>query len=287
MIIIGCGYLGRLVASESASRGKPAVGVVRSAASAEAARARGAQPLVLDLERDALDALDCAGRDLFHFAPPPSSGLEDTLTARLISAFEQYGHPRRLVYIGTTGIYGDCEGAWVDETWPARPTAERAMRRWDAEQRLREWQRASGAELVILRVAGIYACDRLPLERIRSAQPIVAVDEAPWSNRIHAQDLAAVCLSAMERAPDGAVYNVCDGNPSSMSDYFCRVADAAGLPRPPQIALAAAPGKVSAGMLSYLRESRRLSNRKLLDELGVTLRFPTLSDGLADCFGRS
>jgi nucleoside-diphosphate-sugar epimerase len=285
MIIIGCGYVGRLVAAALAAAGVPVVGVVRSAASAEAARQSGAEPLVLDLERDAPLKLDFAGRDVFHFAPPPSAGVEDTLTARLIAAFERQGHPRRLVYIGTTGIYGDCEGAWVDETWPARPVADRALRRWDAEQRLREWHDRSGSELVILRVAGIYACDRLPLERIRGGQPIVAVDEAPWSNRIHAQDLVSVCLAAMRQAPDGAVYNVCDGNPSTMSDYFCRVADAAGLPRPPQIPLADAPGQVSAGMLSYLRESRRLSNRKLLDELGITLLFPTLAEGLADCFG--
>jgi nucleoside-diphosphate-sugar epimerase len=284
MFIIGCGYVGRRVAAALHARGEPVTGVVRTEESAQALAALGAEPLRLDLERDALDALQCAGERVFHFAPPPGPGTEDPVTARLLEAFARAGHPRRLIYISTTGVYGDCEGAWVDETWPARPVAERALRRWDAEQQLRRWSCDSGAELVVLRVAGIYACDRLPLARIRDAQPVVSMDEAPWSNRIHVDDLAAVCLAAMERAPDGALYNVCDGSPSTMTDYFCRVADAAGLPRPPQIPLADAPGQVSAGMLSYLRESRRLSNRRMCDELGVRLRYPTLADGLDACF---
>ncbi len=286
MIILGCGSIGQALATRYRQRGESVLGVVRSAETAAAVAAAGAQALQLDLERNDLAALAPAGKSVFHLAPPPSAGDEDPLTAHLIDAFARHGHPRRLVYIGTTGVYGDCDGAWVDEDWPPRPRAPRSRRRWDAEQRLRQWSRASGAELVILRVAGIYACDRLPLARIRSAQPVVKADEAPWSNRIHAEDFVEICIAAMERAPTGAVYNVCDGHPSTMTDYFCQVADAAGLPRPPQIPLAAAEDRLSAGMLSYLKESRRLSNRRLLEELGVRLRYPDLAQGLAPCFGR-
>jgi len=284
MIIIGCGYVGCLVAQALRDHGEAVTGVVRGAKSAGELRVSGIEPLQLDLAHDDLEGLRCSGESVFHFAPPPPHGVEDLAMARLIDSFDRRGHPRRLVYISTTGVYGDCGGAWVDEDRPAQPKAERARRRWDAEQRLRQWSRASGGELVILRVAGIYACDRLPLERIRSGAPVVASAEAPWSNRIHAEDLVVVCLAAMERAPNGALYNVCDGNPSTMTDYFLQVADAAGLPRPPEIPLAEAPGRVSAGMLSYLNESRRLSNRRMLDELGLRLRFPTLAAGLADCF---
>lgn len=286
MIIIGCGYVGRHVAAALLERGEPVTGIVRSEASARALSEIGAAPLRLDLAHDALDALDSAGEQVFHFAPPPGSGAEDPAMARLLDAFARRGHPRRLVYISTTGVYGDCDGAWVDETWPVRPRAERSLRRWDAEQQLRRWRDETGAELVVLRVAGIYACDRLPLNRIRDGQPVVRMEEAPWSNRIYIDDLVRVCLAAMERAPAGALYNVSDGSPSTMTDYFCRIADAAGLPRPPQIPLAEAPGRVSAGMLSYLRESRRLSNRLMLTELAVQLGFPTLEDGLNACFPR-
>jgi nucleoside-diphosphate-sugar epimerase len=286
MIIVGCGYVGGLVAEQVLARGEPVTAVVRSRDRADALRARGMDVLRLDLEQDPLDDLGSSGERVFHFAPPPATGKTDPATARLLDGFARLGQPRRLVYISTTGVYGDCGGAWVDEDRPARPEADRALRRWDAEQRLRAWSAATGAELVILRVAGIYACDRLPLERIRSGQPVVSLEEAPWSNRIHARDLLEVCLAAMERAPSGALYNVCDGHPSTMTDYFCQVADAAGLPRPPQIPLADAPGRVSAGMLSYLRESRRLKNARMLGELGVRLRYPTLADGLSDCFPR-
>ena len=286
MIIIGCGYVGRAVARYYVKRGQSVVGIVRSDDSAAAVEATGARVVQLDLTRDPLDALTgfgLRGERVFHFAPPPGDGDGDPLTARLVEVFDREGPPKRLVYIGTTGVYGDCGGAWVNEDRPPRPVASRARRRWDAEQRLRAWSDASGADLVILRVAGIYACDRLPLERIRSGQPVVRADEAPWTNRIHAQDLLAVCIAAMERAPAGGLYNVSDGHPSTMTDYFHRVADAAGLSRPDEIPLAEAPGKVSPGMLSYLAESRRLDNRRMLSELGLTLRYPELAVGLADC----
>ena len=284
MIILGCGYIGQALARRYRERGQPVLGVVRSSERAAEVERTGARALQLDLAEDELAALEPAGQQVFHLAPPPNHSDEDPLTAHLIDGFARHGQPRRLVYIGTTGVYGDCGGAWVDEDWQPHPTVGRSLRRWDAEQRLRRWSDASGAELVILRVAGIYACDRLPLARIRSAQPVVKAEEAPWSNRIHAEDLVSICMAAMERAPSGATYNVCDGRPSTMTDYFCQVADAAGLPRPPEIPLEEAEGQVSAGMLSYLKESRRLSNRRLLDELGIQLRFPDLRHGLAPCF---
>ncbi|TVQ87174.1 MAG: SDR family oxidoreductase [Chromatiaceae bacterium] len=287
MLIIGCGYIGQALARAYVARGERVVGVVRSAASTAAVAATGAEPLQLDLTAPLAEAtlarLDSAGTRVFHLAPPPSTGATDPLTANLLAAFAVAGPPRRILYVGTTGVYGDCGGAWVDEDWPLRPAAERSHRRLDAERQLQAWS-GTGGELVILRVAGIYACDRLPLARIRSAQPVVTPDQAPWSNRIHADDLVQVCEAAMERAHTGAVYNVADGHPSTMTDYFFQVADAAGLPRPPTIPLESAAGQVSAGMLSYLQESRRLSNRRLVEELGVKLRYPTLADGLADCF---
>jgi nucleoside-diphosphate-sugar epimerase len=139
---------------------------------------------------------------------------------------------------------------------------------------------------VILRVAGIYGPGRLPLERIRKGLPLVREEDAPYSNRIHADDLVAVCIAAMKHGPAGSVYNVCDGHPSTMTDYFFRVADEAGLTRPPVISLEDAQGTLSPGMMSYMRESRRLSNRRMLEELGVRLRFPSLEEGLRNCIAR-
>jgi nucleoside-diphosphate-sugar epimerase len=282
ILIVGCGYVGARVARRYLARGGPVLGVVRSAQSAADLERGGVPARACNLASEALSDLPLAGARIFHFAPPPVRGVEDLHTRRLVAAFDRHGHPRRIVYISTTGVYGDCEGAWVDESWPPRPTADRARRRWDAEQVLRQWSRRSGAELVTLRVAGIYGPGRLPLERIRQGLPLVREEEAPYSNRVHVEDLTDACVAAMEHGVAGRVYNVCDGNPTTMTDYFFRVADGAGLPRPPVLSLDDADSQLSAGMMSYMRESRRLSNRRLVDELGVQLRFPNLERGLRD-----
>jgi nucleoside-diphosphate-sugar epimerase len=285
VLIVGCGYVGQRVAALHLARGEPVVGVVRSEASAQALERAGIAAARADLDATPLPDLPTLEDGIYYFAPPPDRGITDPRVAAFLASLSRSGQPRRIVYVGTTGIYGDCRGDWVDESRPANPSVDRARRRWDAETRLREWSRATGGELVVLRVAGIYGPDRLPLERLRRGLPMVASDEAPWTNRIHADDLATVCLAAMDRAPGGAVYNVSDGHPGNMADYFNRVADLLGLPRPPVIRLADAGGQLSEGLLSYLRESRRLDNRRMLRELGVTLRYPTLDAGLPACLG--
>ena len=284
MWILGCGYIGQRLARTYRDQGYPVTAVTRSEASCLALARSGFQALARDLAREPLDDLGWAGEDLFHLAPPPPDGVEDGLTRHLVAAFRQGGHPRRLVYLSTTGVYGDCGGDWVDETRPPAPVADRSRRRWEAEETLRAWSRESGADLVILRVAGIYGPGRLPLERIRQGLPLAREEDSPWSNRIHADDLVAACVAAMARGAPGQVYNVCDGHPSTMTDYFLRVADAAGLPRPPLVPLSEAAGLVSPGMMSYLAESRRLSNRRLREELGLKLRYPDLAQGLPTCF---
>jgi nucleoside-diphosphate-sugar epimerase len=281
-LILGCGYVGTRLARQLLARGRRVLGVVRSDHGLARLNGLGIPALRCDLAADPLDALPLDGARVFHLIPPAGPGAEDAITRRLVDAFTRTGPPRRVVYVSTTGVYGDCAGAWVDETWPARPAADRARRRRDAEETLGGWSAAGGGELVVLRVAGIYGADRLPLERLRQGLPLVREDEAPYSNRIHVEDLVAALDAAMERGTPGAVYNAADGHPSTMTDYFLRVADATGLPRPPLIGLAEAAGQLSEGMRSYLAESRRLSNRRLVEELGVRLRYPTLADGLAE-----
>ncbi len=280
IVFIGCGYVGARLARQYQRRGQRVLGVVRSEAGLERLQGLGIPGIRRDLETDDLADLPLAGARVFHLAPPPANGVTDGITRRLAETFAQVGDPGRLVYVSTTGVYGDCGGAWVDEGWPARPAADRARRRWDAEQCLRQWSAEGGGELIVLRVAGIYGPDRLPLERIRRGLPLVCEEESPFSNRIHVDDLVAALEAAMDRGIPGGVYNACDGHPTTMTDYFLRVADAVGLPRPPLIPLAEAGARLSEGMVSYLSESRRLSNRRLRDELGVRLRYPTLAEGL-------
>jgi len=284
MLIVGCGYLGRQVAARYRALGEPVTGVVRSAASARALTEQGILPLLADLDAAGLPTLPSDGARLFYFAPPPEVGTTDPRLRRVIDSFRDNGEPRRIVYVSTTGVYGDCQGTWVDETHPVNPQADRARRRLDAEQALQAWSRLSGGELVILRVAGIYGPGKLPLERLRQGLPVVRDAESPLTNRIHVRDLVEVCVAAMQRGVPGRIYHACDGHPETMAEYFRRLAELAGLPPPPEISLAEAPQRLSPGMLSYMQESRRLSNRRIIEELGVRLRYPSLESGLPACF---
>ncbi|NEX22014.1 SDR family oxidoreductase [Thiorhodococcus mannitoliphagus] len=280
VIVLGCGYVGTQVARQCLERSEAVTGVVRSAAGCARLEAAGIPCMRLDLATEEAPSGAFEGARLFHLAPPVDHGVEDSHTRRLVASFERAGSPRRILYISTTGVYGDCGGAWVDETWPTQPTAERSRRRLDAEETLRRWSRESGGELVILRVSGIYGPGRLPLARLKQGAPMVLAEEAPYSNRIHVDDLVAICIAAMDRAADGAVFNVSDGSPSTMTHYFMQIADATGLPRPPLIPMSEAGEQLSVGMMSYMRESRRLASRKVRDELGVELKYPSLAEGL-------
>lgn len=284
MFIIGCGYIGQRLVERARARMDPVRGVVRSEASARRLATLGIDALRLDLGSEALPAGSTGDRQVYYLAPPPPEGVSDTRMQHFLDGLTGSGQPHRILYISTTGVYGDCHGEWVDETRPANPGVDRARRRWDAEQQLRAWRKRTGGELVILRVAGIYGPGKLPLARLEKGVPMVAENDAPWTNRIHADDLVSTCLLAMEKGRDGAVFNVSDGMPGNMTDYFNRVADRAGLPRPPSISLEQARETLSPGLLSYLAESRRLDNRRMLDELGVVLRYPTLEEGLSACF---
>ncbi|HHH13814.1 MAG TPA: SDR family oxidoreductase [Thiolapillus brandeum] len=281
MLIVGCGHVGTLLARTLGT--SRVAGLVRSTDSARRLEAAGIAPRVLDLDRPLPDPLPDARR-IWYLAPPPKRGVEETRMKHFLQALARDGRPRRLVYLGTTGVYGDCHGEWVDEHRPIAPRAERALRRADAETRLQAWREEGGGELVLLRVAGIYGPGKLPLARLKAGRPMIAPEQAPWTNRIHVDDLVQVLVAAMERGCDGAIYNVSDGHPGNMADYFNAVADAAGLPRPPVIDPAEAEGKLSAGLRAYLAESRRIDNRRMLRELGVELRYPTLEAGLAACF---
>ena len=287
MLIVGCGYIGSRVAQRLQEQGEPVTGVVSSAASAEQLGGRGIPVIRCDLDTEQLPAGSTEGQQVFYFAPPPPRGKEDNRMQCFVEGFGISGQPARIVYLSTTGVYGDCHGEWVDESRVVHPQVDRARRRWHAEQLLRGWHEQSGGELVILRVAGIYGPGKLPLARLRRGEPMVAETDAPWTNRIHADDLVAACLAAMQRGSDGAVYNACDDEPGNMTDYFNRVADLAGLPRPPVISLQQARERLSPGLLSYLGESRRLSNRRMREELQVDLRYPTLAEGLPACFDRA
>jgi len=246
-------------------------------------RALGATPVRGDLDRPgSLAPLAGLAQDVVHLAPPPERGVRDLRTAHLIAALAKGGSlPQHFVYLSTSGVYGDCGGALVAETRPQRPQTERARRRADAERRLREWGRRSGVRVSILRAPGIYAGDRLPLARVTRGTPALNTEEDVYVNHVHADDLARIVVAALQRGAPGRAYNAADDAPIRMGDYFDLVAERFGLPRPPRVTRAEADRLVSENLRSFMSESRRLVNRRLKRELRLTLRYPSVREGVA------
>jgi nucleoside-diphosphate-sugar epimerase len=234
-----------------------------------------------DLDRPAtLTVLEPADAVL-HCAPPPASGAIDTRTANLLNAIENGKIlPTRFVYISTSGVYGDCGGALVDESRAPNPQSARAARRVNAEAQLAVWCKMHGIALVLLRAPGIYAEDRLPIARLRAGTPVLRAEDDVHTNHIHADDLAAICARALETDASAGIYNASDDTHLRMGEWFDLVADRAGLPRPPRIARAEAAGRMPSELLSFMNESRRLDNTRLKTTLGVRLRYPTVREGL-------
>lgn len=299
LLVVGCGDVGRRLGAALAPRGSDrlrVVGVVRDPAQAARLREAGIVPLVADLDRRAsLARLRALAHWMIDLAPPPDSGPDDPRTARLLAALRAGppgrssagarrrapgavprtgASPRRWVYISTTGVYGDCAGARFDETRPTAPGSDRAGRRVDAERHFRAAARAGAARPALLRVPGIYAQDRLPLERLRQRLPALSAGDDVYTNHVHADDLARIAWTAVFRGRPARVVHAVDDTDLKMGDYFDRVADAFGLPRPPRLARAELAARVSPVMLSFMSESRRLRNERLKRELRVRLRYP-------------
>lgn len=282
--IAGCGDIGKRIVALIQAQGESEIGVLaRSERAAETLRRLGLETVIGDLDADLMQAPDVRHATIFYLVPPPLRGENDTRVERFLARLDPLAPPARLVYVSTTGVYGDCQGRWITESQPLNPQTDRARRRQAAERCLLAWGEKTHVPVVVLRVAGIYGPGRLPLERLRQGTPTVHPEESGASNRIHADDLAAVCLAAAARGRAGGVYNISDGNPSSMADYLDRVADLTGLKRPPRIGLDAARRQLPAGLMSFLLESKRIDNRLMLTELGVSLRYPSLEEGLPTC----
>ena len=279
-LIVGCGDIGRRVARLEISEGRSVLGLARSDSTAALLKAMGFGVIPSDLDDVAtLVALPNDVSTLYYFAPPPPSGADDPRLRNCLDALK--GLPERVVYISTSGVYGDCAGAWIDEECPLNPKSDRGKRRMAAEQVLEDWSQRTAVPVIILRVPGIYGPGRLPVERVRQGIPVLIPEESPYSNRIHADDLAAACFAAARRGQPGHAYNISDGHPTTMTDYFWSIADLYGLPRPPAISLAEARSVLTPAMLSFLEESKRLINRSMLNELKVSLKYPDLKSGLA------
>ncbi len=281
ILIVGSGDVARRILSRLARRHR-VYAMLRDARRAPAWRAAGALPVLADLDdRASLRRVAGLADSVLHLAPPPGEGRRDQRTRNLLAALGTgKSLPRRLIYVSTTGVYGDCGGAQIDETRRVNAESSRAARRLDAERCLRAWGRRTGVTVAILRVPGIYAADRLPVERLRKGLPALIDADDVYTNHIHADDLAAACIAALRHGRGNRAYNAVDDSDLRMAEYFDRVAAAFELPRPARISRGEAEQCLSPMQMSFMRESRRIGNRRLKNELKLRLAYPTVDDGI-------
>ncbi|MGN1055290.1 MAG: SDR family oxidoreductase [Comamonas sp.] len=291
VLIIGCGDVGlrvardmQLAGSASHARGPRVLALTSSPERLTSLRARGITPLLGDLDAPAsLRRLRGVAQAVVYLAPPPSYGTQDTRMANALQALGRRRCPQTLVYGSTTGVYGDCGGAWVDETRATAAQTARAIRRVDAEQQVLAWGRQRQVRVNVLRIPGIYAPDReggTPRGRLLKQLPVLRAQDDVYTNHIHADDLSRIAMAALWRGRPQRIYHASDDTQLRMGDYVDHAADLYGLPRPPRISRAEAQTQLPAMMLSFLQESRRLHNQRIKRELRVQLRYPTIEQGL-------
>lgn len=307
-VVIGCGDVGRRIVKALLANGVPEshiVGIVQSIKSQNQCVNLGIVAERIDLDEapgrwhsslfdfglmgSDLTSLDSSNLDssvfdqaeLYYTVAPQKDGVVDRRSEVILKQFDlMLVKPAKAVVISTTGVYGDCDGEWVTEKSATNPQTKRGQRRLDLERQWLTWGERNGIEVVILRVPGIYSFSRLPRERIAKRTPVVNAAECGYSNRIHADDLADICIVAMHKARAGELFNATDGTPGKISEYLQVAAEALGQAPLPEISMTQGQQELSSGMLSYLSESRKISNQKMLDELNVQLQYPDFREGV-------
>ena len=271
-VIAGTGYTGlRVLNALPADR---SFGISRAQAPSSGSEIR-----ALDLDLAGTEKIDLpCPCTLLYSIPPGTDSKEDHRLESFLARLQPA--PVRLVYLSTSGVYGDRAGELTRETDPVNPSTDRARRRLAAERLLQRWCVQADCELFVLRIPGIYGPGRLGLERLQNGAAIIReVDSGP-GNRIHVDDLVTCCIAAMTGEAPPGIYNTADGD--HRSNYWFRrtVAEFAGLPAPHEISFQEAERTWSETRLSFVRESRRLDTEKLRSVLGARLRYPNAQDGI-------
>ena len=282
-MIVGCGDVG-LRAAALMKNSSRVYALTSSESRVAALQQQGITALLGNLDEPAsLRRLAGVATHVVHMAPPPLQGRSDPRTRVLVQALQLRSSPQCVVYGSTSGVYGDCGGAHIDETQPLNPQTERAARRVDAEAWLNAWGSRGFPRIHILRIPGIYALDReggTPRERLQRGMPVLQATEDVFTNHIHADDLARAAVLSLWRGKTLRPLHVSDESDMLMGDYMDMAADLWQLPRPPRISRAQAQTALPAMTLSFMNESRRMQNQRMKNELRMKLRYPTVREGL-------
>jgi nucleoside-diphosphate-sugar epimerase len=266
--VVGTGYTGKRILKRIAD----ATGISRSVPTGiDAARIR-----VVDLDGG---STRIEASEQIVYTVPPGDGNDDD--PRLETFLRALARPaRRIVYLSTTGVYGDRRGERVTEDDPVDPQTSRARRRAAAERQLETWCGEHGTELVVLRVPGIYGPGRLGIDRLRAREPMLAEADAGPGNRIHVDDLVGVCIRAAEPDAPAGVYNVGDGDHRSATAFSKAIAFELGIEPGPEVDWPTAEDTFSPMRLSFLKESRTIDTTKMTRQLDYAPRYADPTDGI-------
>lgn len=269
LLSLGHGYCAQALARLLVPQGWRVIGTTRDPARARAMLADGVEPLIWPVPSLA-PMLAQASHVLQSMAP---DGGGDPVLARH-GAELAAAQPDWVGYLSTTGVYGDHQGGWVDETTPLTPATPRGLARVQAEE---AWA-ALGLPLHLFRLAGIYGPGRGPFEKVRNGTARRIVKPGQVFSRTHVDDIARVLAASIARPDPGAVYNVCDDDPAPPEDVLAHAAELLGLPLPPEESWATA--EMTPMARSFYAESKRVSNERIKRDLGVRLIYPDYRSGL-------
>lgn len=287
IVVAGCGQVGQALLNHFQNRDFTATYRPGAESNLKAVKLRSlnAKPVAADLSNpSSLKRLAKLGHRVIWMAAPNSEVTQDFSLKRFCLAQSQsqtrWGNQPNLVYVSTTGVYGDTQGGWVTERSHTNAQSSRAMRRVHAEKQLQIAFRTARVNAKLVRAPGIYSSTRLPIERLKRESPALSAHEDSYSNHIHEVDLARICLFALFKARPWDVINAVDEQPSKMGDYFDEVAEHFGLPKPRRLSREQAKAEVSPMMWSFMRESRRVKSLRI-KQLGFQLKYPKVTDFLA------
>ena len=284
LFCFGCGYSARVFAARFRASGGSVAGTCRTIGKAAPLREMGIETHLFGDDAPLADAAAVlSGTTHLLISTPPGEKSDPVLAAheedlrRIASNVEWAG------YLSTTGVYGDRQGGWVNEDTPLDPVVARSDRRAKAEEAWRGLAESSGLPLHIFRLAGIYGPGRNQLAGVIDGTARRIVKEGQIFSRIHVEDIANVLVASIAHPNPGAVYNVCDDEPAPAADVVAYAAELLGRAPPPEIPFEMAD--LSPMGRSFYMSSRRVSNRRIHDELGVTLAYPTYREGLKSLLG--
>jgi nucleoside-diphosphate-sugar epimerase len=271
-VIVGYGYSGSYLAEALKQSSHPIATIRRHHSDVPAH----CHAFSVDITTESLPAIRID--TLYYLVPPPKNGYQDTTLKAFLANLRYL--PRKIVYFGSSGLYGDHQGAWVDETSPLYLQYNRHYQKRDAEKQLTSFCQKNGIDLTLLRISGIYGPNRLPIDKLRQKKPIIKTAQAPYTNAVCVYDLVWFAIKLGEKTQSIECYNISDHTPRKMGALQCKLADLLGFPPPPEIDFSSYYHTASQMAQTFITSSKKLDASKAIQALNGAYRPYELKEGL-------